>query len=89
MPKSRNRKNHKQKLEARRKRINETTNIKQKQMKQWIQMMQESIAKQNAGETGEIQDIIDVAQVDGVGVMQPEEIVTELPTDLGESGELK
>lgn len=86
MPKSKNRPNHKQKLQARRNRINETTNIKQKQLKNWIQQMQESIKAQQIPAEAEAPAIIDAN-----AATPPVETVEEISQDtsLGASGELK
>lgn len=80
MPKSKNRPNHKQKLEARRRRMNETTNMKKKQIKEWITQMQQNIQNQSQ----EIPNIVDVNAATPI----VEEIVQEPPTDLGASGAL-
>ena len=89
MPKSKNRANHKQKLKARRIRINETTNIKKKQVKEWIQMMQEQIKNQQIPAGDPTANVIDVATAESV--IEPEAKVEEIvqETPVGGSGELK
>jgi len=89
MPKSKNRKNHKQKLEQRRKRINDTTNMKKKAVKDWIQQMQIELAKNNQNV-----NVIDASSpeallnaipaVEEVQEVQP----VEVPVDKGVSGAL-
>lgn len=83
MPKSKNRPNHKQKLEARRRRMNETTNMKKKQVKEWIAQMQQSI--QNQQLQTEVPNIVDVNQATPVVEEIPQETP---PTNVGGSGAL-
>lgn len=92
MPKSKNRPNHKQKLAARRQKINETTNMKKKQLNNWIAEMQRNIAAQNVQPSAE--NVIDVTEATdnvltpNVENIQIVEEITEPPSQVGGSGQL-
>lgn len=84
MAKSKNRKDHAKKVQQRRIRLNEQSNMQKKQIRNWVQNMQQQIAAEKAA-----QNVIDVnaAQEQPIAVETPQvEQIVEQPT--GSSGQL-